>query len=189
MSLRHGLIGLLARDGPQTGYQLTKAFDRSVNFFWNALPGQIYPELARLVAAGLIRQTGSGPRGAKKYEANAEGIAELRRWINEDEPSRAIRNETLVRVFFAYLVDPAEAEAFLRREADVYRSYLVTLEEIAAGPAKTLPERASWLTVDSGVRVTRARLEWAENAIEEVRRWRSKRPRRGKPAAGDPRDS
>jgi PadR family transcriptional regulator, regulatory protein AphA len=189
MSLRHGLIGLLAREGPQTGYQLTKAFDRSVNFFWNALPGQIYPELARLVDAGLIRQTGSGPRGAKKYEATAEGIAELRRWITEDEPSRVIRNETLVRVFFAYLVDPAEAEAFLRREADVYRSYLVTLEEIAAGPAKTLPERASWLTVDSGVRVTRARLEWAENAIEEVRRWRSKRPRRGKPAAGDPRDS
>jgi Virulence activator alpha C-term len=98
-------------------------------------------------------------------------------------------NETLVRVFFAYLVDPAEAEAFLRREADAYRSYLVTLEEIAAGPAKTLPERASWLTVDAGVRVTRATLEWAENAIEEVRLWRSKPPRRGKAPAGGPRDS
>ena len=50
MSLRHGLIGLLAREGPQTGYQLTKAFHRSVNFVWHAVHGQIYPELARLVA-------------------------------------------------------------------------------------------------------------------------------------------
>jgi PadR family transcriptional regulator, regulatory protein AphA len=189
MSLKHGLIGLLAREGPQTGYQLTKAFDRSVNFFWNALPGQIYPELARLVDAGLIRQTGSGPRGAKRYEATAEGIAELRRWITEDEPTQVIRNETLVRVFFSYLVDPAEAEGFLRRQADAYGSYLVTLEEIAAGPAETLAERASWLTVDAGVRVTRARLEWAESAIDEVRRWGAKRPRGGTAPARNPRNA
>jgi PadR family transcriptional regulator, regulatory protein AphA len=171
MSLRHGLIGLLAREGPQTGYQLTKAFDRSVNFVWNALPGQIYPELARLVDAGFIRQTDSGPRGAKRYEATPEGIAELRRWITEDEPNRAIRNDTLLRVFFANLVDPTEAEALLRREADVYRRYLALLEDFAAEPARTPSERASRLTVDAGIRVTKARLEWAENAIDEIRRW------------------
>jgi PadR family transcriptional regulator AphA len=171
MSLKHGLIGLLAREGPQTGYQLTKAFDRSVNFVWNALPGQIYPELSRLVEAGHIRQSGSGPRGAKRYEATPEGIAELCRWIVEDEPNRTIRNDTLLRVFFAYLVDPAEAESFLQREADTYRRYLAVLEGFAAEPAKTRSERASRLTVDAGIRVMKARLEWAENAIDEVRRW------------------
>jgi PadR family transcriptional regulator, regulatory protein AphA len=171
MSLRHGLIGLLARDGPLTGYQLTKAFDRSVNFVWNALPGQIYPELSRLVKAGHIRQSGSGPRGAKRYEATPEGIAELRRWIVEDEPNHVTRNETLLRVFFAHVVDPVEAESFLQREADTYRRYLAVLEGFLAEPAKTRSERASWLTVDAGIRVMKARLEWAENAIDEVRKW------------------
>jgi PadR family transcriptional regulator, regulatory protein AphA len=171
VSLKHGLIGLLVREGPQTGYQLTKAFDRSVNYVWNALPGQIYPELVRLVDAGLIRQAGSGPRGAKRYEATAEGIAELRRWIIEDEPTRAIRNETLLRVFFAYLLDPADAEAFLQRELDVYRRYLAALESFLDKPATTPSERAAWLTLDAGIRVTRARVEWAESALEEVRRW------------------
>jgi PadR family transcriptional regulator, regulatory protein AphA len=171
MSLKHGLIGLLAREGPQTGYQLTKAFDRSVNYVWNALPGQIYPELARLLDAGLIRQAGSGPRGAKRYEATAEGIAELRRWIIEDEPTRVTRNETLLRVFFGYLLDPAEAEAFLQRELDVYRRYLAALESFLDKPATTPSERAAWLTLDAGIRVTRARVEWAESALEEVRRW------------------
>jgi PadR family transcriptional regulator AphA len=172
MSLRHGLIGLLAREGPLTGYELTKAFDRSVNFLWHAVPGQIYPELSRLAAAGLIRQTSTGPRGAKRLEATEEGIAELRRWITDVEPARGIRNETLLRVFFAYLVDPAEAEAFLRREADEYRRRLAILERFAAEPPATTPsERASSLTVDAGIRAHKALIEWVEAAIADIRTW------------------
>jgi DNA-binding PadR family transcriptional regulator len=172
MSLRHGLIGLLAREGPLTGYELSKAFDRSVNFVWHAVPGQIYPELARLAAAGLIRQTSAGPRGAKLFEATEEGLAELRRWITDVEPARATRNETLLRTFFLYVVDPAEAEAFLRREADEYRRRLAILEAFAAEPPPTTrSERASGLTVDAGIRALRAYIDWAEAAVNEVRTW------------------
>ena len=171
MSLRHGLIGLLAREGPLTGYELTKAFDRSVNFLWHAVPGQIYPELSRLADAGLIRQTSTGPRGATRFEATEEGIAELRRWIRDVEPARGIRNERLLRVFFVYLVDPAEAEALLRREADEYRRRLAILENFAAEPATTPAERASALTVDAGIRSNRALVEWAEAAIDQIRTW------------------
>jgi DNA-binding PadR family transcriptional regulator len=172
MSLRHGLIGLLAREGPMTGYELTKAFDRSVNFVWHAVQGQIYPELSRLASEGLIRQTSTGPRGAKRFEATEEGIAELRRWISFVEPTRGTRNETLLRTFFAYFVDPADAEAFLRREADEYRRQLAILERFAAGPPpKTPSERASGLTVDAGIRANKARIEWAEAAINEIRSW------------------
>jgi PadR family transcriptional regulator, regulatory protein AphA len=171
VSLKHGLIGLLAREGPQSGYQLTKAFDRSVNFVWHAFHGQIYPELARLVEAGFIRQTGRGPRGAKHYEATAEGVAELRRWITEVEPTRSTRNDVLLRTFFVYLVDPAEAEGFLRREADAYRGQLEVLERFAKERVTTRSERASALTVDAGIRVLKARIEWAERAAEEVSSW------------------
>jgi PadR family transcriptional regulator AphA len=171
MSLRHGLIGLLAREGPLTGYELTKAFDRSVNFVWHAVQGQIYPELSRLAAERLIRQTSSGPRGAKRFEATQEGIAELRRWITEVEPAHGIRNETLLRVFFSYLVDPADIEALLRRQADEYRRQLAILERFAAEPPTTPAGRASGLTVDAGIRTNKARIEWAEAAIEEVRTW------------------
>ena len=123
-----------------TGYELTKAFDRSVNFVWHAVQGQIYPELSRLAAAGLIRQTSTGPRGAKRFEATEEGIAELRRWITDVEPARGIRNETLLRVFFSYLVDPADVESLLRREADEYRRQLTILERFAAErPPETPP--------------------------------------------------
>jgi DNA-binding PadR family transcriptional regulator len=172
MSLKHGLIGLLVREGPLTGYELTKAFDRSVNFVWHAVQGQIYPELSRLAAAGLIRQTSTGPRGAKRFEATKEGIAEVRRWITDVEPARGVRNEALLRTFFLYLVEPAEAEGFLRREADEYRRRLAILEGFAAEPPSTTPsDRASRLTVDAGIRALRAHVDWAEAAAEEVRTW------------------
>jgi|SRR5215207_532418 DNA-binding PadR family transcriptional regulator len=171
MTLRHGLIGLLAREGPQTGYQLARIFDRSVNYLWHASHGQIYPELARLAASGLIRQTGSGPRGAKRYEATEEGIAELRRWITEVEPARGLRNDMLLRIFFAYLVDPDQVEALLRREADYRRSRLAVLEAFAAETATTPSERASELTVHAGIRRLKAEIEWAEWAAREVQDW------------------
>ena len=171
MSLKHGLIGLLAREGPQTGYQLTKAFDRSVNFVWHAVHGQIYPELARLVEAGFIRQMGTGPRGSKRYEATPEGVAELRRWITDVEPTRGTRSETLLRTFFVYRVDPDAAEAVFRREAEEDRRELAVLEGFAAERVTKPSERASALTVDSGVRVLKARIKWAESAADEVSGW------------------
>ena len=183
MSLRHGLIGLLAREGPQTGYQLTKAFDRSVNFVWHAVHGQIYPELARLAEDGLIRQTGTGPRGAKRYEATPDGIAELRRWITEVEPGRGTRNEVLLRTFFVYLVEPDEAEAFFRHEAEQYRLELAVLEAFAAERAETPSRRASALTVDAGIRVLKARIEWAERAAESAPKFAGRRVGSGRAAS------
>jgi PadR family transcriptional regulator AphA len=171
MSLRHGLLGLLAREGPKTGYELTRAFDRSVNWVWHAVHGQIYPELARLAAAGLIEQTGSGPRGAKRFEVTEAGVAELQRWITDVEPSRGTRNETLLRLFFAYLVEPAEVVALLEREKRFYGERLAALEAFAAEPPTTPSERASALTVEEGIRTLRASVEWADWAIEEVRGW------------------
>ena len=45
-----GVLGL----GPRTGYDIKKLTDVSTRFFWSASYGQIYPELKRLEAAGLV---------------------------------------------------------------------------------------------------------------------------------------
>ena len=95
MSLRHALLGLLA-DRPYTGWQLLKHFQGSLAYAWPALHSQIYPELARLRAAGLIEQTGEGPRGAKRYELTAEGRREVVRWLRETDPSRKRRRPASV---------------------------------------------------------------------------------------------
>ena len=44
-----------ARLGARTGYEIKSIVDRSTRFFWAASYGQIYPELRRLEAAGLVK--------------------------------------------------------------------------------------------------------------------------------------
>ena len=61
-TLGYAILGLLA-DGPQTGYDLTRRMERPVGFYWTARHSQIYPELARLEAAGLVRHRSSTGRG------------------------------------------------------------------------------------------------------------------------------
>ncbi len=98
MSLRHGLLNLLSGD-PMSGYDLSQYFEYSMGNVWPAQHSQIYPELAKLVAEGLIAQTGEGPRGRKEYQTTPEGIDELRSWLRDTELEFSLRYPALLRVF------------------------------------------------------------------------------------------
>jgi PadR family transcriptional regulator AphA len=169
VSLRHSLLGLLAEQ-PRTGYELTRLFDESLLNVWPASHSQIYPELARLAADGLIRQTASGSRGKKVYAITRGGLDEVRVWLR-NEPDHSTRNPAFLRVFFLWLMEPEEAVAFLEREALVHEAKLLEFEEMASRP---IPDIASgWafrLALDWGVRYEREMLEWnawAQDAINE----------------------
>src|SRR3954454_9566093 len=98
MSLRHAVLGLLARR-PSTGYELTRTFDPSLRPSWHASHSQIYPELGKLERAGLVEVVGRQLRRSKTYGVTDAGRAELRRWLLEAEPDRSQRNESGVRPF------------------------------------------------------------------------------------------
>jgi DNA-binding PadR family transcriptional regulator len=115
MSLRHAVLGLLSLQ-PSTGYELTQRFDRSLTNAWHASHSQIYPELAKLEAEGLAEVVAEGARRSRTWAATAAGRAELRRWMTEAEPVRAQRNETALRWFLVFLLEPAERRAVLERE-------------------------------------------------------------------------
>ena len=171
MSLRHALLGLLA-ERPKTGYGLLKHFERSLNYAWPAAHYQIYPELARLREQGLIRQVGRGPRGSKPYEITQAGLEEVRSWMRETGPERPVRSAAALRLFFLWLLEPAEATAYLNGEVDRQRAVLAEFEEIAteAVPA-TRKHRSFRVALEAGLRMTRARVEFLEWAVTEVQRW------------------
>src|SRR3954463_4161486 len=107
MSLRHAVLGLLERR-PSTGYELTQTFDRSLSTSWHARHSQIYPELAKLEAAGLIALVGEGARRSKTYDITDAGRAALRDWLVESEPDWSQRSESGLRLFLTPLLDPAD---------------------------------------------------------------------------------
>lgn len=171
MSLRHALIGVLA-DEPRTGYSLLKHFEQSLAYAWPASHSQIYPELARLLADGLIRQTEEGPRGSRVYEATDAGVEEVRRWL-QTEPDRRVRSDAALRIFFLWLLEPGEAAAFLLGERDRFRTLLAELERIETEEEPTTPkQRAYRVALVGGLLTTRARIEWAEWALREIEAWR-----------------
>jgi DNA-binding PadR family transcriptional regulator len=87
-SLRLALLAILTSD-PMTGYDLVKYFDGTVAYFWNAPHSQIYPELRRMEAAGLVTATtvSRGERATKRvYEITQAGLEQVRRWQATVEP-------------------------------------------------------------------------------------------------------
>ncbi len=170
-TLGHALLGMLATQ-PMTGYELTAAFDRSLANVWSARHSQIYPELAKLQSAGLIEQTGAGPRGSKRYAATGAGEDEVRRWLEGRPAGETLRSERMLRVFFLWMLEPAGAIAYLQREAVRHREACARYELIAAKiPVDRHPaERWARVALEAGIRFDRTMAEWAEWALDEIER-------------------
>ncbi|MEV0999679.1 PadR family transcriptional regulator [Nonomuraea sp. NPDC050202] len=163
MSLRHAVLGLLS-EGPASGYDLMKTFDVSLANVWPATQSQLYSELGKLAEAGLVDVVAEGPRGRKEYAITEEGLAELRRWVAEVEPTKVMRSDMLLRVFFLAQVSPEQARDYLRRQAGEAAKDLEHMEgirEFVESGADNLSVYGR-LALDYGMRLAKAQKEWAE---------------------------
>lgn len=176
MSLRIALLGLLTAYGSASGYDLTKGFERSVAHVWQAGHSQIYPELAKMTADGLVTVEAEGARGRKIYSITSEGRAELRAWLIGHDPMGPARSEVALQAFLLPLLDPGEALDVLERLKAYVEQKLAELEAMwAAKHALPVPEGASGvkfgdLALDLGIRQTRTTLKWANDAMAQLER-------------------
>src|SRR5262249_50168246 len=96
------VLGLTAL-GPRSGYEIKGAVDGSIRHFWAASYGQIYPELRRVEGGDWIRGE-DDPRGARSrrvFRITPAGRAALRGWLAGLETRIEMRDESLLRLFFA----------------------------------------------------------------------------------------
>ncbi len=127
------LLGLIAL-GARTGYDVKRAVDASIRHFWAASYGQIYPELKRLEDAGWIEGK-DDPRGARSrrvYTITPAGKTALRSWLGGRETRIEMRDESLLRLFFADTLRREEALGLLRGRREGYRQmheYLRSLDD------------------------------------------------------------
>ncbi|WP_329090210.1 MULTISPECIES: PadR family transcriptional regulator [unclassified Streptosporangium] len=167
MSLRIALLGLLTITGPASGYDLTKLFERSINYAWQAGHSQIYPELNKMAADGWVAVEQEGPRGRKTYTITDEGALELRRWLLEKEPSRSHRDEGLLRAFLLPTLEPHEAVALLRTEAEAYNAMLAHLETLRESGNRKGGGFGNY-ALDLGIRKTRTVSDWAADTAAAI---------------------
>ncbi|HWJ43279.1 MAG TPA: PadR family transcriptional regulator, partial [Solirubrobacterales bacterium] len=104
------------RGEPRSGYEIKALVDNSTRFFWAASYGQIYPDLKRLSEAGLIVGSDSPTGGRKRtvYEITVDGEEELRAWLRQEPEPFEMRDEGLLKLFFAGALPREEAIGILR---------------------------------------------------------------------------
>lgn len=177
MSLDHAILGFL-QYGPASGYDLKSVFDLSVQHFWPADQSQIYRTLARLSEQGLAAMERIVQRDRpdrKVYRITDAGSAELHRWLSTPLPMRGERNAHLVQVFFAGQLGDEQALSIFRGLAEQVRQGLAGLEAIPP-ECREFTERVGsprehffWmLTLEAGVRISEAYLEWLEDVIARI---------------------
>jgi DNA-binding PadR family transcriptional regulator len=166
MSLRHGLLGLLA-EGPASGYDLARRFTEVLGSIWPAQHPKIYAELNRLAAEDLIEVESEGPRGRKAYQITDAGLAEIKRWLASTEVDHTMRIQPLLRSAFFWLMEPeelrrhlAQEAAFFAATAEKYRAYAAAKDR---GEFGNSPQTQSLrITIEAGVRLYQAMADWAE---------------------------
>jgi PadR family transcriptional regulator AphA len=170
MSLRHAILGLL-EEHPMSGYDLLKRFEQAMSNVWAATQSQLYGELGKLEAAGLIRVHAEGPRGRKEYEITDAGRAELRHWLVDVEPNRVTRNEALLRVYFLGAVAPERAREYLESLGDTARRREGRLEDLDASIDWGDDDASVYgrLVLEWGKRFSVMQREWAEWAAGQVK--------------------
>ncbi len=119
------ILGMVSRE-PRSGYEIKALVDDTTRFFWAASYGQIYPELKRLSEGGLVEGRDE-PRGERKrtvYAITADGEDELKDWLRRPPETFEMREEGLLKLFFAGALPPAEA-ALIPRAMGSYRRELI----------------------------------------------------------------
>jgi DNA-binding PadR family transcriptional regulator len=132
-----GLLGVK----PMSGYDIKRAVDRTIRHFWAASYGQIYPELKRLEEAGWIsgKDASQGERARRVYKLTAQGGRELEAWLHGYETRIEMRDESLLRLFFADALPRDEALGLLSARREGYRMMLAYLRSLDDGEGPDPP--------------------------------------------------
>jgi PadR family transcriptional regulator AphA len=169
MSLRHAVLGMLA-DEPGSGYDLLKRFERAMASVWPATQSQLYGELGKLEAAGMIHVLAEGPRGRKEYEITEAGLDELRHWLVDVDPGGPPRSAALLRVYFLGSVSPAQARGYVASMGESARAREERLHELEGSIDWGDDNQSIYgrLVLEWGKRFSAMQREWAEWAVKQV---------------------
>jgi DNA-binding PadR family transcriptional regulator len=157
------------RNEPRSGYEIKALVDNSTRFFWVASYGQIYPELKRLSEAGLIVGSDSPTGGRKRtvYEITADGEEELRSWLRQRPQTFEMRDEGLLKLFFADALPREEAVEIvraMRAERLAVNERLRAIEELKGEIDDPFP----MIVLRGGLEFTEWFADWCERMEAQI---------------------
>jgi PadR family transcriptional regulator AphA len=160
------ILGMLSWR-PMSGYEIKSLVDKSTRFFWAVSYGQIYPELRRLSAAGLIEGK-ADPQGGRRrnvYRLTPAGRRELEAWLAVDAEAFELRDEGLLKLFFAEAGGVPGALKALESKRREHERVLAHLEEVEA---TARPDGFAYEVLRYGIECNRWQADWCERTMREL---------------------
>jgi PadR family transcriptional regulator AphA len=169
----YAILGILTTDC-KSGYAIKQMIDQSLHHFWKISYGQIYPTLKLIEEEGLATvETSSqvGKPDRNEYTLTAKGIDALKDWLRESiEQVPAERNEILLKLFFgrheSIETNVMHLEDYKRNLEVQIHTYKAIIERISAIQDEQADAKYWLLTLDYGVRTTKAAIDWCEASIQ-----------------------
>jgi len=163
----HVILGMVSRE-PRSGYEIKAAVDNSTRFFWAASYGQIYPELKRLSEVGLVEGV-DAPRGDRKrtvYAITEAGETALKAWLRQPPQTSEMREEGLLKLFFAGVLPPEQAVETLRAMREQRLALSARLRDIE--PEALEKDPFSLIVLQGGIEFNEWFADWCERMEARV---------------------
>ncbi|MDX6742202.1 PadR family transcriptional regulator [Actinocorallia sp. A-T 12471] len=187
MALRNAIMAALL-EGAASGYDLAKNFDVSLGNFWMATPQQLYRELERMEADGLLsaRVVQQERRPNKRlFSLTDEGRAALYAFTSAPPKPGAMREELLVQVQAVDVGDAAAVRAAIaerRARAEAKSALYERLRQrLLDGRTEddflaTAERVGPYLSLLRGIAFERENISWAEHALAALERRAAREP-------------
>ncbi|MFB0493757.1 PadR family transcriptional regulator AphA [Methylobacterium sp. OAE515] len=152
------VLGMIGLRGPSTPYDLKKAAERSVSYFWPFPHSQLYGEPERLAKAGLLsREDEYGGRRRKRYALTEAGRKTLVTWLQvPPDDIFEMHDMAVLQLFFGEFMTEQELSALARKQANLYRSRLETYASIEVANGKRIDRTRRMAPLRLGIRLAEA---------------------------------
>lgn len=169
------IVLAMIAEGHNTGYAIRAEIERSTRLYWGASVGGIYPELRRLTDSGLITAR-DNPRGdavRHHYELTDAGRRALHQWLTSPgEPTLEVRDEGLLQLRFAGVLDPTEQLEIIRRMRALHERRADDLQALL--DADQFDDPFHRMTIEYGLGWNRWAIEWCASTERRLARSRAK---------------
>lgn len=179
MALTHAIMTALIAD-EMSGYDLARAFDNSLGFFWQASHQQIYRELRRLSDRGWVTRRAERRQGRPDrnlYSLTDAGRAALDEWVLEEDRGRLqeSKDDLYIRLYNLAEGNIEHLHEMLlsRREAMMQRLYLyerIRRRHYAEVEELSLRRRGVYLALLGGIMQGETYLAWCDAALDLLAR-------------------
>ncbi|SFF35717.1 PadR family transcriptional regulator [Blastococcus tunisiensis] len=164
------VLGMVALRGPSTSYDLKRAIQRSIGYFWPFPHAGLYSEPQRLEKLGLLSaDSEQDGRRRRTYSITDAGLREVRAWLAAPTNEHfQLRDVAELKLFFNELGEPTNVRRLAREQIEQHEQRIRVYEDMQERYGGVPSVARRMVTLRLGLEMERAALRfWTALSEEE----------------------